>query len=923
VVIGGTSAPEVTAIQPLPTIRARAALAALAALASASLARAESSYAPTRVDGQAGSATAIAHWQIQSSAKAQQSGAGVSSAGFSTRGWYPVSGHATVMAGLLENGIYENVFYDDNLRAVEEPDSSGNQFLIPWWYRTEFTLAKGARETRTLLRINGMIASADVWLNGHSVAEPAMVAGAYPVHELDVTSWVHTGVNTLALRVHPGNPRTSLSIGWVDWNPTPPDDNMGPWRGVDIVRTGPIQIRFPQVTSALSLPDLSRAALTVKVEARNLDAAAHDATITGEVAGVSLQRAIHLAPGQTQTVSFSPKSDPGLDLEHPQVWWPLGMGAQPLYRLQMATAVDGVISDRATATFGIRSVTSHLTPQGYAQFVINGKPVLIRGGGWAPDLFLREDPKRLETEFNYVVNLGLNTIRSEGKLEDAHFYDLADREGIMVLAGWECCDKWESWAKTGGEPWEAADEKVAAASMASEARLLRNHPSVIGFLIGSDNAPPAAIAKMYVDILHFNDWSLPIIAAASDQATAETGPSGMKMAGPYEWVPPAYWYADKLGGAFGFDSEVSAGASIPRSEDLIRMLSPLELEALWKLPQTRQFHASAAWSTFATLEPFDVALARRYGSPKSLADYVGKSQLENYDNVRAQFEAFNARMDAAKPSTGVIYWMLNNAWPSLHWHLYDYFLNPAGAFFGAKKANEQVHIQYSYDTREIMLINHTLESEHALQAVIRVRNLDGRVPYERRLQNIDLAGNAARPLATLPALAGLSRAYFIELELASGNSQPISRNVYWLSTEADELDWAHSNWYLTPVTRYADLTPLQSLPNAMCGVRATLRHERAEDITTVTLTVPASSKAVALFQHVSIKRSAGGELMLPILWSDNDVTLWPGESLTLTAHSATRGAATPIVEVSGWNLPTRSVPVVVEGVVAASHQRNH
>jgi len=488
----------------------------------------------------------------------------------------------------------------------------------------------------------------------------------------------------------------------------------------------------------------------------------------------------------------------------------------------------------------------------------------------------------------------------------------------MILAGWMCCDKWEAAAKTGGEPWDAADEKVAAASMASEARLLRNHPSVVGFLIGSDNAPPAAVAKMYVDTLQTEDWSLPIIAAASDQPTAETGPSGMKMDGPYAWVPPAYWYADKLGGAFGFDSEVSAGASIPPLDDLSRMLSPQELEALWKYPQVRQYHAGAAWSIFARVDSFDTALASRYGAPKSLADYVAKSQLENYDNVRAQFEAFNAHMDAAKPSTGVIYWMLNNAWPSLHWHLYDYFLNPAGAYFGARLANEPVHIQYSYDTRAIMAVNHTLESEHGLQALIRVRNLDGAVQYERHVQDIELAGNGARQLATLPALSGLSRAYFIELELASAAGLPVSRNVYWLSTQTDELDWAHSNWYLTPVTRYADLTPLQSLPAATSDVRVTLRHEGAEDIATVTLTVPPSSRAVALFQHVSIKRSAGGELMLPILWSDNDVTLWPGESLSLTAHFATPGAAAPVVEVSGWNVPTRSVPLAVESRAAAS-----
>lgn len=895
-----------------------AALATLAALADASLACAEGTFSPTHVDGEAGSVTAIAHWQTQSSAKAQQSGAEVSSAGYPTDGWYPVSARATVMAGLLENGVYQNVFHSDNLRAVEEPDSSGNVFLIPWWYRTEFTLDKGSRDARTLLRINGIIASTDVWLNGSQVADQTVIVGAYPIHELDVTRWVRDGTNVLALRVHPGDPRTSFSIGWVDWNPTPPDNNMGPWRGVDIVRTGPVEIRFPHVSSTLSLPDLARAALTVQIQARNLDASAHDAAISGVVAGVPLKRTIHLAAGETQTVSFSSKTDAGLALKHPQVWWPLGMGAQPLYRLQLAASVDGAISDRTSATFGIRSVSSHLTQQGYRQFVVNGKPVLVRGAGWAPDMFLRDDPKRMEAEFSYIVNLGLNTIRSEGKLEDTRFYDLADRAGLMILAGWECCDKWEAWAKTGGEPWDAADLKVAAASMASEARLLRNHPSVIGFLIGSDNAPPAAVAKVYVDTLHAENWPLPIIAAASDQATAETGPSGMKMPGPYAWVPPAYWYADQLGGAFGFDSEVSAGASIPLLDDLTRMLAPQELEALWKYPEVRQYHASAAWSTFARLESFDTALAKRYGPPNSLAEYVAKSQLENYDNARAQFEAFNARMDAEKPATGVIYWMLNNAWPSLHWHLYDYFLNPAGAYFGAKKANEPVHIQYSYDTREIMLVNHTLEAERGLQANIRVRNLDGGIPYQRHLQDIDLAGNRAQRLTALPALAGLSRAYFIELELAAANGKPISRNVYWLSTQPDELDFPHSNWYLTPVTRYADLTSLQSLPAATSEVRVTARREAGEDIAAVTLTVPPSSRAVALFQHVSIRRSAGGDLILPILWDDNDVTLWPGESLTLTAHFAAAGAAAPVVEVSGWNVPTRSVPVVIESRPAAA-----
>ncbi len=568
-------------------------------------------------------------------------------------------------------------------------------------------------------------------------------------------------------------------------------------------------------------------------------------------------------------------------------------------------------------------MSSQLTPQGYRRFIINGTPVLIRGAGWAPDMFLRENRERLAAEFSYIVDLGLNAIRSEGKLEDERFYDLADRRGIMILPGWECCDEWEAAAKTGGKPWDAADEKVAAASMVSEARLLRNHPSVIGFLIGSDNAPPPRIAQMSLAPLHAAHWPLPIIAAASDQGKAGTGPSGMKMTGPYAWVPPAYWYAEKLGGAFGFNSETSAGASIPPLADLRRMLSPQQQEALCKYPQVRQYHAAASWSLFARIAPFDTALAKRYGAPTSLADYVAKAQLDNYDDVRAQFEAFAAHRDAPHPAPGVIDWMRHNAWPYLHWHLYDYFLNPAGAYFGAKKANEPVHIQYSYDTRAILLINHTLTEERGLRADIRVRDLDGRVLYEQHLRHLDLAANAAREVARLPVVAGLSRTYFIELGLASALGQPISRNVYWLSTQPDVLDWTRSNWYLTPVRQYADLTALQTLPTAQSVVRARVRREGAEQVATVTLTVPASSRAVALFQQVAIERAAGGPLALPILWSDNDVTLWPGESVTLTARFAAQGAARPVVAVSGWNVPTRIIPVTVESRTGGSQARHH
>ncbi|UPG90760.1 glycoside hydrolase family 2 [Luteibacter aegosomaticola] len=864
---------------------------------------AHATYADTRVPAEPGSVSPINRWEIQDTAKAQEDGAAISARGFATKEWFPVTGRATVMAGLLENDVFKNdVFYSDNLRAVQVPDASGTVFVTPWWYRAGFDLSKAGGDRHTLLRTHGIIASADLWVNGQKVADHADIAGAYPVRDIEVTRWVRSGANAVAFKVYPADPRMSLSIGWVDWNPTPPDNNMGPWRGVDIVQTGPVALSAPLVLPTLSA-DLKQATLTVKVTASNLDTAAHDVTVSGTVADKPVQQKVHLGPGEVKVVSLAAGDTPAVTLDNPKVWWPIGMGDHPLYAMSVTANVDGTVSDRAATSFGVRRVESNITPQGYRQFTINGQPLLIRGGGWAPDMFLRDDPARMKAEFDYVVNLGINTIRSEGKLENDRFYDLADRHGILILAGWECCDKWEAAAKTGGQPWNDADMRVAQASMASEARLLRNHPSVIGFFIGSDHAPPPPLAKMYTDTLRAEDWTLPVISAAVDEKTAEAGPSGMKMAGPYDWIPPSYWYADQYGGAFGFDSEVSAGAVIPRLEDVQRMLSPQEQEALWKYPEARQYHASADWSTFAVLTPFDNALAHRYGTPTGLADYVAKAQLDNYDNVRAQFEAFNAHMNAAKPATGVIYWMLNNAWPSLHWHLYDYYMNPAGAYYGAKKGNEPLHIQYSYDTHDVVVVNHTLDAQHALQARIRVRNLDGSVRFEKQVPDIDLAGNHAQSVLAIPAVKGLTKTYFVELDLASADGKPVSRNVYWLSTQADELDWAKSNWYLTPVTKYGDLTALASLPKATREVRVSTIHDGSDEVTTVTLAIPASSPAAAIQEHLSIRRGARGELALPVRWTDNDITLWPGESIVLTARYPAQGGAGTVVEVAGWNAP--------------------
>ncbi len=581
---------------------------------------------------------------------------------------------------LVTNGEYPDLFFSTNMRDQVDP----SRFAVPWWYRTLFTLPEGSLHTH--VRLDGIIPWADLWVNGHLISDAGALAGAYVVTTLDVTEVVRPGLNALALRVHPGNPMQDLSIGWVDWAPAPPDDNMGPWRDVIVGTTGPVRLEAPHVRTRLeaeppAAAENADAVLTISIGARNLTGTAETVHLAGVVTApggrlLCFEQSVSLEPRATTTVRFEEQHLPGASL-----WWPIGEGGQPLYRLAVTATLSGARSDEVETRFGVRTVESEICPGGGRRFRINGQAVQIFGGGWSPDLLLRHDHDRLSRQLAMTAHLGLNTIRPEGKLENPEFYDLCDELGIMVLPGWECCNKWEAAAGTGGEQWSEADADVAEASMASEAALLRNHPSVVGFLIGSDFAPPPDLAARYLRALDAAEWDLPVIASAAVQGSEVTGPSGMKMTGPYDWVPPCYWYEEdpELGGAVGFNSETSAGHVLPRLPSLRRMLSVAELDSLWQQPARPQYHSGPP-SEFDNLRRFSDALAGRYGPPRSLDDFVAKAQLAGYESVRAQFEAFASRAGAAAPATGVVYWMLTAPWPSLNWQLFDYELDtPASA----------------------------------------------------------------------------------------------------------------------------------------------------------------------------------------------------------------------------------------------------
>ena len=857
------------------------------------------------------------NWFIQSSTVAHADGAAISRVGFPTSDWYPAAVPGTVLSALVDDKVYPDPYSGLNLRSI--PGTSyplfedfstimmppASPFRQSWWYRTEFKLPAEYRGKTVWLGFDGINYRAKVWLNGVEIASSQQLAGTWRLFQLDVTAAAKPGeTNSLAVEITPPQPR-DLAITLVDWAPMPPDKEMGLWRDVHIFATGPIALRCPAVLSKLNLPTAKEAWLTVRAELTNAADSPVDAVVKGRIEDLSFEQSVHLAAKETQVVHFRPEQFPQLKISSPRLWWPVQVGKQELYPLELAVEVQGQVSDSAYLRFGIRQVTANLDEKGQRIFQINGKNILIRGAGYSFDMLLRSSPERQQAELNYVRDLNLNAVRMEGKLEDDHFFDLADQMGIMVLPGWCCCDQWENWPV-----WDQENEHVAGSSMRDQIGRLERHPSVITFLYGSDFAPPPPIEKLYLGIFQELEWPNPTISSAAARTTT-VGPSGVKMTGPYEYVPPLFWYVDtRHGGAFGFNTETSPGPAIPPIESLRRMLPP---DHLWPVDSVWEYHAGGMSQT---LDVFIDALNQRYGPANSLEDFATKAQVQAYEAHRAMMEAYGRNKYT---STGIIQWMLNNAWPSMIWHLYDWYLRPGGSYFGVKKACEPLHVQYSYDDRSIVVVNSHYQPFAGLKVIAKVYNLDMSEKFSKQADLVAGPDSSTR-VFTLPALTGLSTTYFLSLTLESAGEAK-SRNFYWLSTREETLDWAReeldtsgqydiSTW--TPSKTFADYRPLNQLARVDLDAKVEYRQGAKETAARVTLHNPTSTLAFAV--HLKVKRGSSGRVsreapqddeILPVLWQDNYFPLLPGETREVTATFQTENSG-KIVEVEGWNVNPRA-----------------
>jgi exo-1,4-beta-D-glucosaminidase len=885
----------------------------------------------------------LAGWQVQSSAVATQPGADVSAPGFDTAAWLKVhpddaGAPGTEIGALLQNGECPDVFVGDTMRQCfgymsKRGPVTVPRFAVPWWFRTEFTAPAGKHAD---LVLNGVVGECDVWVNGTQVAGHDVVTGAFVKRSFDISSLVHAGANALAIEMHPNNPNEMFTLDDADWNQIPPDNNTGIQFPVQLRLTDGLTDTNAHVVQHNNA-DLTRSDLTVKTDVTNNTDSARSVAATAMITAPSgrspivLHKTVPVAAHHTATVTF-----PAVTINHPQVWWPYRMGAQPLYTLDTSVRSGNLAARSTRDTFGIRTISTKLigaapqAPDGVRQFAVNGKPIVFRAGGYAPELFLRYSKTDVAHQISLIRNLGLNGIRLEGHDMPDDFYQQMDRAGILIDAGFMCCDAWE----LPSDGVTDHDYQVIHDSALTLGQRLRNHPSILNYS-WSDNSPIPRQETESINGFHEADFQEPLIASAEYKSTEKLGPAGEKE-GPYDWVPPSYWYdtthydaeddsRTNAGGSWGFASEQSAGDTVPTLDSIHRFLTADEQAKLWQDPEYNQFHANYepghGGYKFGTLYTFDQALSTRYGQWSGLDSYVQMAQIANYENTRSQFEAFLAHStNKDAPSTGVIYWQLNKGWPTLLWSLYNADGDQPGSFFGAKKANAPVHAIYTYDDGTVALDNLGAGSQKGLSVQAKVYDTKGKLLDDQTSPSVDLASQQVRTKVLTPKVPATTtppakaKVSFVELLVRKGGTV-VDRNVYWISTQKDVVDWPSS--YGNPqatLTQYAAYQDLQNLDSASLKVTATTASrpgpDGADTATTVTVTNTSTKPAVGFFLRADVRRGTahgheqpGDNQVAAALWDDNDLTLWPGESQTITTtyRAAELHGAAPVVSVQGAN----------------------
>ena len=704
-------------------------------------------------------------WEITPQADLNATGIQISKTGFQIPDYVKGVVPGVIFTAYVEAGLEKDPNYADNIYKVDE-----SFYSRPFWYRTEFELpATYSKGQRVWLHFDGTNRFADFYFNGTKLSGTSTstkdVSGHMIRTKYDITSLLKkSGRNAIAVLITDANQkkeRTSkesfgisssptylAGAGW-DWMPYVPGRLAGITGNVYLQITGDVVMEDPWVRS--DLPTLDKAEVSVLSDIRNASSISQTATLSGTIqpGNIKFSKNITIPKGETANLSISKNDFSQLIINNPKLWWPNGYGEPNLYTCNLICSVNGKISDEKEITFGIKKyeykMIDNVVEWPVLTFFINGQKLFLKGGNWGmSEYLLRCHGEEYETKIRLHKDMNYNMIRLwTGCVTDDEFYDYCDKHGIMV---WD--DFWLYVAYN-----EVEQPEAFKANARDKVRRLRNHPSIAIWCGANETSPAPDLDNYLREMVAMEDNNDRMYKSCSNQdGLSGSGwwgnqppkhhfeNSGSNLA----WNDPPYPYGSDRG--YGLRTEIGT-ATFPTYESVIKFIPQDEL---WPLPTDEQLkeddntvwnrHFFGKEASNANPINYKKAVNNEYGEAANLEEFCEKAQLLNIEVMKGMYEAWNDKMwhDAA----GILIWMSQSAYPSFVWQTYDYYYDATGAYWGAKKACEPLHIQWNSSSNSIKVINTTSNDLKGATATAKIYNMEGKeVPVYGKSVQVDVSSS--------------------------------------------------------------------------------------------------------------------------------------------------------------------------------------
>ncbi|CAM6101571.1 unnamed protein product [Calypogeia fissa] len=875
-----------------------------------------------------------------------------------TKGWMEGVVPGTILTTLLKNGLIPDPFYGmENENIVDIGDAGRNYYTF--WFCKSFTTPESGY-ILAWLQFRAINYSADVYVNGHKTSLPK---GMFRRHKVDITGWLNPkDKNYLAVLIHPpdhpghippeggqgGDHDIAKDVaaqyveGW-DWIIPIRDRNTGLWDEVSLLFTGPITINDPHLVTTF-YDNYTRAYLHASTELHNASSEDMNCSvkinvtrnIEDEFCSVEHIHSTQLTVKGGTRISYT---FPGLFFYKPQLWWPNGMGKQPLYNVDIVVEVgDNEESDAWNHRIGFRHIDSHIdSSTGGRVFEVNGHPVFIRGGNYIlSDGLLRLSKQRYKTEVGFHADMNMNMIRvwAGALAERPEFYDACDERGLLV---------WQEFWITGDcngrgiEPSEQSwplDHELFMTCARDTVKLLRNHASLALWVGGNEQVPADDINEALKSELTRNPTFQSSPNATCDELDVTQYLDGTRLYiqgslwngfadgkggwsdGPYGIQNPEDFFEDNFY-PYAFNPEIGSVA-VP-SAATIRATMP---EEAWEFPQIVQrdggleeiphqiwdYHKYLPYSgkNYCGGEvPHQIAA---YGKIKDMEDFCYKAQLVNYIQYKALIESWNSRM--WERYSGVLIWKTQNPWSGLRGGLYDFLLAQTGGFFGTQSAAEPVHIQLNLATNFVEIVNTTGEQLTGGRIEVNAWEPDGTSPYQTTFKQESLPPHKTVKALHIPYGNSTSAesVLFLLLKLFNNTGELVSRNFYWLHKPGSDYSSLTGEFQSRKVP--VQVSAVSTQEGDLLQISAQVKNVSAEASLCSNLkgkqSLNESGPGVAFWLHFSVLNEAAGERedkrVLPVNYSNNFFSLVPGELMDVQISFKIEKGVVPKVTLQGWNI---------------------